>query len=199
MGSAELATPPTDDYALLQQYLTGDASAMDRLVDRHAGRVYAFVLRFTGQPGHAEDLTQEVWLRVLRSARGFEGRARFTTWLFTVARSVCLDHYRRHQRRSERLPTAPEDELENLEHMSPLPLQRMAEQELAGHVLAAVSELPDAQREVFLLREQGLTFEEIASVQEASRDTVKSRMRYALTYVRRILRARLGEGANRGL
>ena len=172
---------------------------MDRLVDRHAGRVYAFVLRFTGKPGQAEDLTQEVWLRVLRSARGFEGRSRFTTWLFTIARSVCLDHHRHDQRRSERLPAAPEPELESLEGASPLPLQRLAEAELAGHVLAAVAELPDAQREVFLLREEGLSFEEIAGVQETSRETVKSRMRYALTYVRRILRARLGEGANRGL
>jgi RNA polymerase sigma-70 factor, ECF subfamily len=172
---------------------------MDRLVDRHAGRVYGFVLRFVGQPNQAEDLTQEVWLRVLRSGRGFQGRARFTTWLFTIARSVCLDHHRHHQRRSERLPAVAEPELESLAGVSPLPLQRMADHELAGHVLAAVSELPDAQKEVFLLREQGLSFQEIADVQETSRETVKSRMRYALTCVRRILRARLGEGANRGL
>lgn len=190
---------PSDDYELLQRYLKGDARAMDVLVDRHAGRVYAFVLRFTGDASQAEDLTQEVWLRVLRSARGFEGRARFTTWLFTLARSVCFDHHRSHQRRSARLPAIAEPQLETLEAEAALPLERLADQELADHVLAAVSELPDAQREVFLLREEGLSMQEIAEVQETSRDTVKSRMRYALTYVRRILRARLGEGANRGV
>lgn len=188
-----------DDFALLQRYLKGDAHAMDTLVDRHAGRVYGYVLRFTGDAALAEDLTQEVWLRVLRSAKGFEGRARFTTWLFTLARSVCLDRYRKDQRRSARLPAVSEPQLENLEGEAPLPLERLADQELAEHVLAAVSELPDAQREVFLLREEGLSAAEVAEIQGVPKDTVKSRMRYALTYVRRILRARLGEGASRGL
>ena len=170
---------------------------MDRLVDRHAGRVYAFVLRYTGEAALAEDLTQEVWLRVLRAASGFEGRSRFTTWLFSVTRSVCLDHFRRARRRSERLPQLEgaegEGAIAELAGGGAQPLQRLAREELAGHVLAALGELPDAQREVFLLREEGLSMGEIATMQEVSLDTAKSRLRYALNGVRRILRARLGE------
>lgn len=185
-----------EDLSLLRAYARGDAAAMDRLVDRHAGRVYAFVLRFTGDAATAEDLTQEAWLRVLRSAGAFEGRSRFTTWLFTVARSVCLDHLRRVQRRSERLPRVTEEgALEAVEGPASAPLQRLAREELAEQVLQALGDLPDAQREVFLLREEGLSMAEIAALQEVSLDTAKSRLRYALTSVRRILRARLGEEA----
>ena len=87
------------DAALLARYARGDARAIDALVDRHASAVYAFVRRFLGPQAPAEDLTQEVWLKVLRRPESFGGRARFTTWLFTVTRNVCLDHLRRKTRR----------------------------------------------------------------------------------------------------
>src|SRR5688500_14281185 len=75
---------------------------MDRLVERHAGSVYAFARRMLGNnpddgPG-LEDLVQEVWLKVLRGTAAFDGRSRFTTWLFAVTRNACLDHARRRRR-----------------------------------------------------------------------------------------------------
>jgi len=189
-------SPPSSDAAdreLLAAYAAGDALAMDRLVDRYAGTVYAFVLHTLGDPSLAEDLTQEVWLKVLRHAGSFEGRSRFSTWLFRVARNVCLDHLRKRKRRAaSREEGDPFGLDEVVDEGAPAPAERAARRELAEEVRAAVAELSDEQREVFLLREQSdLTFREIADALELPRDTVKSRMRYALGHIRRFLRQRL--------
>ena len=71
---------------------------MDALVERHAARIYAFVQRFLGSRANAEDLTQEVWLRVLRSARDFEGRARFSTWLYRIVANTSSTHLTKRSR-----------------------------------------------------------------------------------------------------
>lgn len=185
------------DLELLTRYRGGDVQAMDLLVDRHAGAVYAFVRRFLGDPTVAEDMTQEVWLRVLRRSGSFNGRARFTTWLFTVTRNTCIDHLRRKRRRSPAVPASERGEpfqLDDLQDPGPPIVERVARQELSELVERAVAELPEAQREVFLLREQTeLTFREIADALELPRDTVKSRMRYALGHIRRFVRRNLGK------
>lgn len=185
--------PEPDDRELLARYAQGDALAMDQLVDRYAGTVYAFVFHFLGERSLAEDLTQEVWLKVLRHAGGFEGRSRFSTWLFRVARNVCLDHLRKRSRRSASREEGDPFALDEVvDEAAPAPAERAANRELAAEVRAAVAELSHDQREVFLLREQSdLTFREIADALELPRDTVKSRMRYALGHIRRFLRQRL--------
>ena len=184
------------DLELLARYRRGDAQAMDELVDRHAGVLYAYVRRFLRDPALAEDLTQEVWLRVLRRSGTFDGRSRFTTWLYTVTRNTCIDHLRRVQRRSPETDAEPSGEpfaLEELAHPGPPIVEQVSRRELSALVEEAVEVLPDAQREVFLLREQtGLTFREIGEVLELPRDTVKSRMRYALGHIRRFVRRKLG-------
>ena len=183
------------DRDLLDRYRRGDAAAMDQLVDRHAAAVYAFVARFVGDRELAEDLTQEVWLRLLRRPEAFGGHARLTTWLFAVARNVCIDAARRAQRRQGETPP----DLHDVPDPGPGVLARVAGRELGELVAQAVDALPPEQREVFLLREQTpLTFQQIAEALELPRDTVKSRMRYALERVRRSVLgalARTGGGA----
>ncbi len=182
------------DGELLERWRRGEAGAMDRLVDRHAGSVYAFAMRFLGDAALAEDVTQEVWLRVLRRGAGFDGRSSFTTWLFAITRNACIDHRRRATRRREagaEPATAPEV-LEGVAHPGPPVIERVARRELSALVERAVAALPDEQREVFLLRERtALSFREIAEALELPRDTVKSRMRYALGHVRRFIRRAL--------
>jgi RNA polymerase sigma-70 factor (ECF subfamily) len=184
--------PP--DQELLDRYRAGDPRAMDALVDRHGASVYAFVRRTLGDTAASEDITQEVWLRVVRHAGGFDGRSRFTTWLFTVTRNACMDHLRRKQRRGgRRSAPAPDDgfAFEDLAAPGPPLLEQVAHRELTEWVEEAVGQLPDAQREVFLLREQtDLTFTEVAGLLEVPRETVKSRMRYALAQIRRYVRKR---------
>jgi RNA polymerase sigma-70 factor (ECF subfamily) len=197
-----VAEPTPTDHELLARYHQGDAGAMDLLVDRHAGTVYAFVYRFLPDPSQAEDLTQEVWLKVIRYVGGFEGRARFTTWLFRVARNVCLDHLRSQKRRA-RVPREDGDPfaLDEIQAKGAPPPEHASNRELAAQVAEAVAHLPDNQREVFVLREEAqLTFREIALALDLPRDTVKSRMRYALGHIRRFLRRRSpSEEVTRGL
>lgn len=184
------------DFELLDRYRRGDAQAMDQLVDRHAGVLYAYVRRFLRDPALAEDLTQDVWLRVLRRSETFDGRSRFTTWLFTVTRNTCIDHLRRVNRRTpaDAEPSGEAFALEELADPSPPIIEEVSRRELSSLVEDAVEVLPEAQREIFLLREQtGLTFREIAEVLDLPRDTVKSRMRYALGHIRRFVRRRLGQ------
>jgi RNA polymerase sigma-70 factor (ECF subfamily) len=188
------------DAELLSRYRKGDAIAMDQLVDRHGGSVYAFVRRTLGPSTHVDDLTQEVWLRVIRRSDSFDGRSRFTTWLFTVTRNVCIDHLRRQKRRRPKI-TPPANEasfqLDDLADPGPPIVESLARRELTSFVEEAVADLTESQREVFLLREQtDLTFAEVAELIGVPRDTVKSRMRYALAHIRRAVRVRLSQEAS---
>ena len=192
-----VADDGASDLELLERYRRGDARAMDRLVERHAGAVYAFARRMVGDGPLVEDLVQEVWLKVLRGTSGFDGRSRFTTWLFAVTRNACLDHARRRRRAPvvEEAADAPADGagVDGLADPSPPVIDRVARRELSGLLEQAVAALPLEQREVFLLREQtDMSFQEISAALGVPRDTVKSRMRYALGHVRRFLRERLG-------
>jgi RNA polymerase sigma-70 factor (ECF subfamily) len=92
------ATPP-DDTALILVAQTGDLDAFETLVRHHTQAVYAHALRFFGDTGAAEDVVQEVWIKVYRSLDSFDGRSRFTTWLYRVTRNCCLDSVRAGKRR----------------------------------------------------------------------------------------------------
>jgi RNA polymerase sigma-70 factor (ECF subfamily) len=188
----------SDDAALLKQFTAGEADAMGRLVSRHGSSVYAFVRRFLGDTPASDDVYQEVWLKVIRNADRFEGRSRFTTWLFQVTRNVCMDHLRDKKRR--RSPASLDADREGspateVADARPAVPEDAAQREERAAVVRAVASLPDEQREVFLLREQTeLTFEEIAKLTALSPNTVKSRMRYALENLRRALQRDASEG-----
>src|SRR5271165_6199463 len=98
------------DEELMGRYRRGDGGAFAVLVQRHRARVFAFVLRLTQDSARAEDVLQETWLRVVRGAAGYTPTARFTTWVYTIARNVCVDGVRREQHStSEPLGEDPPD------------------------------------------------------------------------------------------
>ncbi|HEY6105676.1 MAG TPA: RNA polymerase sigma factor [Anaeromyxobacteraceae bacterium] len=178
------------DEKLMARYQAGDVAAFEVLLGRHRGPVFSFLVRLSGDRARAEDLVQETWLKVVSAAPRWERRARFTTWLYTIARHLALDEARRaaHCRPAADPPggaPAPEPAAPD-----PAP-DRAAESALLRPKLeAALAALPEEQREVFLLREYaGLPFQEIARVTGAPENTVKSRMRYALEGLRRALQA----------
>ncbi len=195
----------------MRRFASGDATAMELLVSRHGGSVYAFVRRFLGAAPLADDVYQDVWLKVIRNADRFEGRSRFSTWLFQVTRNVCMDHLRARRRRRDPVSlehdgaSAKEAQADSQES-TPL-RDRLADDAPGTHDLAAAREelsavevalasLPDEQREVFLLREKTEhTFDEIARIVGISPNTAKSRMRYALENLRRALKASLASGS----
>jgi RNA polymerase sigma-70 factor, ECF subfamily len=189
----------TSDEQLMLAFRAGDARAFEALVRRHRGPVFHFILRFTGQRARSEDLLQETWLKVVRSAREYEPRARFTTWLYTIARNLCVDSARKESHRqaeSLEAPAGAQDADGGRPLGEALP-DGGASPERGAHAARlrpllerALAELPEEQREVFVLREySGIAFKEIAEVTGVSENTVKSRMRYALEALRRRLSA----------
>lgn len=181
------------DEALMARYRQGEVPAFEILLGRHQRPIFNFILRYVGSRAVAEELTQETFLRVIKSAESYQRQAKLTTWLYTIARNLCVDHSRRQKHRRARSLDAP---LSNAEDGSgtlldviedeAIPQDRLAQSEkLRQRMTAAIAKLSDEQREVFIMRELlDLPFKEIAQVVGAPENTVKSRMRYALEKLR---------------
>ena len=183
------------DEELLAAYQQGDPEAFDDLLRRHRAPLFTFLLRMLGDRERAEDLAQETFLRIVKGAPAWEHRARFQTWLFTIARNLCVDHARRDRfRRADSLDAeGPGDETPMVDSVPGREVDpgRGAESARLRPVLTkALLSLPPEQREVFILREQaGVPFREIAAMVGVNENTVKSRMRYALEALRKALAA----------
>ena len=177
------------------RFRDGEGRAFEQLLLRHRRPIYLFVLRFVGtyNTALAEDLTQETFLRVVKHAKSYERQARFTTWLYTLARNLCVDSLRRYKHRRAQSLDAPVGEegaplIERTADPGPAVDRRVIGHELQGRLQEAVASLPEDQREVFLMREVAdLQFKEIAAIVGISENTVKSRMRYALEKLREAL------------
>ena len=176
---------------LMLRFRDGDVRAFEILLQRHRQSIFEFILRSVGPHNvtQAEDLTQETFLRVVKQASAYEQRAKFTTWLFTLARNLCIDASRRRKHRKTTSLDATDDEGNNLldrtASSGPAVDRQVIGQQLQARLEEAISALPEDQREVFLMRESAdLSFKEIADVIGVSENTVKSRMRYALEKLR---------------
>ena len=188
------------DIDLINRYVDGDIEALDVLCRRHGSAVYSFIYRFLGPDTHTDDVYQDVWMRVVKSLKNFRGQSRFTTWVFQVTRNICIDHLRKRRRRGPMLSldeplgrSGDEDgTFKDMIASDDRPVgATVSDHELIRHVREAIEHLPDEQREVFLLREStALTFEQISELSGIPRNTVKSRMRYALSNIRRFLKQR---------
>lgn len=181
------------DEALMLRYQKGDVRAFEVLLARHRKPVFNFILRYVGDKTHAEDLLQEVFLRIIKGAASYERQAKFTTWIYTIARNLCVDASRRAKHRKAQSLDAPmpNDEkngatlLEMLPDGAPATDRQTINRELHGRLAHAIETLSEEQREVFLMREfLDMPFKEIADVVGCPENTVKSRMRYALEKLR---------------
>ena len=185
------------DETLMVRYQRGDREAFTVLVRRHHRPLYNFVLRQLRHPNLAEEVTQEVFLRVVQNASEYKHEARFCTWTYAIARNLCVDQLRKAQHRrhpSLDQPLGPGDEARALGDVVPDPTPQgnaergAAASQMRAMLLQAVETLPDDQREVYLLREvANLSFKEIAEVTGVAENTAKSRMRYALERLRAAL------------
>ena len=180
------------DEELMFAYQGGDVRAFEILLSRHRKPVFNFILRFVGSRELAEDLLQETFLRVIKGAARYERRAKFTTWLYTIARNLCVDQSRRAKHRKALSLDAPMSKssesgtLLDVVAGQGLPSDRAAvSQQLHQKIHQALGALSEEQREVFLMREfLDMPFKEIADVVGVPENTVKSRMRYALEKLR---------------
>ena len=177
------------------RYRDGDVRAFEVLVTRHRKPIYNFILRFVRDTAQAEDVLQETFLRLIKGADAYERQAKFTTWLYTIARNLCVDASRRGKHRNAASLDAPVNGDEGASALIDLVAdgksgvdREAIGRELAVRIKQAVESLPDEQREIFLLREvSDLQFNEIAKIVGCPENTVKSRMRYALEKLREAL------------
>ena len=175
--------PEPSDEALMLAYAAGDAAAFGALYARHRGKLYRYLLRQLRDNALADEFFQDVWQRVVSARAGWTPDAGFATWLYTIAHHRLGDHWRSLKHR----PAAPSDADERLARVADpdTPERVLSEFERRRQLQLALDELPEEQREVLLLRlEQELTLEEIGTITGVGRETVKSRLRYAMDKLR---------------
>lgn len=171
------------DRDLMQRYAKGDERAFEELYGRHKGPLYRFLSQRCFERETADEVFQEVWTKVIRARRSYTPKARFTTWLYRLARNTYVDHVR-HVSRRVRL-VSNDEQHEDVASATPGPADQARGDELAQRFRQALGALPPEQMEVFLLhQEAGLTLPQIARVVNVGRETVKSRLRYALAKLR---------------
>jgi RNA polymerase sigma-70 factor (ECF subfamily) len=176
-----------NDTALMLRYQDGDMVAFEELYGRHRGPLFRFLLRQIGNQQFAEDVFQEVWGRIIRNRAGYRPTAKFTTYIYHVARNCSVDHYRRMDKQRGFISASDAGATEPVASTGN-PVAEAATRDTRHALTAALSELPAEQREAFLLREEsGLSLEEIATATGVGRETVKSRLRYALGKLRQCL------------
>lgn len=184
------------DEELMRRYVAGERKCFDVIMMRYRRRIYSFIYRWTWSREKTDELFQESFLKVVRSADSYDPERRFSTWLYTVVRNVLIDDARKKRLRFASLnrplfageekrtlaDVTPDQDAHDGEHLA-------RKKELQEALARALGRLNPDQREVFLLRhEQGLQFDEIAEVMGCPVNTAKTRMRYALESLQRDLR-----------
>lgn len=177
------------DRELLYRYRRGNVEALEVLVGRYRRQLFAVIMNMTQQQHEAEEVYQEVWLRVVRKQAKYR-HGNFCGWLIRIARNVFIDRARRRKpdasldaEYAEGLPL-----VQMIPGSEPAPSEKMAARDLGVKMRQAVKTLPPDQREVFVMRVQAdLSFREIARAQKVSINTALARMQYALVKLRAIL------------
>jgi RNA polymerase sigma-70 factor (ECF subfamily) len=188
------------DSTLVERCLTGDDAAWEQLVRLHTRRVYGICYRFTGRDSEAQDLTQDVFMRVFRALGGFRStEGSFTTWLTRLTRNLLIDHYRR--TRNERVTDSIEEQLPRVEQGSTSlgsssvarPDAALAGREASELLQGALAKLSPDLRETIILRDlQEMEYREIAQVLAIPEGTVKSRLNRGRAELARLLKRHVG-------
>lgn len=175
-----------EDSVLIREYLSGGTTAFDTLYERYKRPLYAYLNRMTGNHALADDLFQQTWMRILKSLEQYESRQKFFSWMVMIAHNLAIDHFRK-EKKSQELPLDDENANAAEPEKGNEPWREMEETELMKAVEKAASELAPELKEVFLLRRKGVSFKEIAEMQNCSINTVLGRMQYAVKNIRKQL------------
>jgi RNA polymerase sigma-70 factor, ECF subfamily len=186
-GTVGRSDEDTEDVRLMQLVAGGDTSAFEQLVERHQALVAGTVARMLGSNSDVEDIAQQVFIRVWKSARRYVPRAKFTTWLLKITRNLVFNELRRSKRHAH-VPLQSEPGAEGIplkDEMNPAPDASLLETELQRAIDEAIMQLPESQRMALVLRRyEQLSYEQIAEVLDLSVPAVKSVLFRARTELR---------------
>lgn len=172
------------DEDLYERFRRGDGRAFETLYQRHRPQLYRYLRRLLGDEGEAQDLYQEVWLRVIHAREPFRAGL-FRPYLYRIGHNLAIDRLRR---RHLHLVSADDECREAVADPAPTPERQVEDEDCRRRLLSGLEQLPQEQREAFLLKEEGgLSLEQIALVAAVGRETIKSRLRYAMTRLRQLL------------
>ena len=198
MSAEENATSPTSTEALVERCLAGDQAAWDQIVRQHWRKVFNLAYKFVGRHDEAEDLTQDIFLKIFKALHTFDRRANFQTWLISISRNLCIDHYR--SVRKERETMARDVDASQLAPVSRErgPHSQLEQTDLKNLVKLALAELPPALRQAVVLRDlQEFSYQEIADQLGLPEGTVKSRINRGRLELARQLRRLQSHGPAR--
>jgi RNA polymerase sigma-70 factor, ECF subfamily len=179
------------DTDLISRAAGGDAAAFQALVERHRSMVYRVAYQFAGNHHDAEDIAQEVFIKVYRSLDRFRQDAQLSSWLYRIVMNACIDHRRRHSPAgSAPFGEEAEQKMLNTPEETPGPEERAYAGELGAVLETAIADLPKGQRIVFIMRHhQGLKLCEIATALGLAEGTVKRQLHAAVHRLRQALSA----------
>jgi RNA polymerase sigma-70 factor (ECF subfamily) len=186
-GTVGRSDEDTEDVRLMQLVAEGDTSAFEQLIERHQALVAGTVARMLGSNSDVEDIAQQVFIRVWKSARRYVPRAKFTTWLLKITRNLVFNELRRSKRHAH-VPLQSEPGAEEIplkDETNPTPDASLLETELQRAIEEAIIQLPESQRMALVLRRyEQLSYEQIAEVLDLSVPAVKSVLFRARTELR---------------
>jgi RNA polymerase sigma-70 factor (ECF subfamily) len=190
------ASSPSGDSieALIQRCLRGDQIAWELIVRQYWRKVFNVAYKFVGKHDEAEDLTQDIFLKIFKSLNTFDRRANFQTWLISISRNLCIDHYRSVRKERETIDRdVDSNELSPVSH-EVSPMQALEQRDRVMLLRQALAELPETLRTAVLMRDiQELSYQEIADKLRLPEGTVKSRINRGRTELARQIRKLRGD------
>ncbi len=188
------AAPPDAIESLIQRCLKGDQLAWEAIVRQYWRKVFNVAYKFVGKHDEAEDLTQDIFLKIFKSLDTFDRRANFQTWLISISRNLCIDHYRSVRKERETIDRDVDAAELAPAVQEPGPIAALEQRDRVALLRQAMAALPDALREAVLMRDiQELSYQEIAERLHLPEGTVKSRINRGRTELARQIRQLRGE------
>lgn len=174
------------DMQLISAYLNGDEKSFEELYFRYRKVLYGYLNNLTGNQSEADEVFADTWTRVIDKLPKYKDNGKFSAWLFRLAKNIFIDRIRRD--RPERFTAIDDENMAELPDDNAFsPDRELGASDTGKAIIAAINQLPQEQKEVFILREQELSFKEIAEIQHCSLNTALSRMRYAIQALRNYL------------
>jgi RNA polymerase sigma-70 factor (ECF subfamily) len=188
------ASSPDAIETLIQRCLQGDQIAWDLIVRQYWRKVFNVAYKFVGKHDEAEDLTQDIFLKIFKSLDTFDRRANFQTWLISISRNLCIDHYRSVRKERETIDRDVDANELTPASSEPGPVAALEQRDRVTLLRQAMSELPDTLRTAVMMRDiQELSYQEIADRLRLPEGTVKSRINRGRTELARQIRKLRGE------